>query len=160
MCARASEGALMRACVQVSVCTMLTSARRREHTKCSAFKVLFINHFIVFKPARLVTHVNRSREQWLTELAMLSTPRPLCVRSGWNSSAKGAPPSNADSPPLPVPVGSPVGMGARQHDTCTCTGTYTGTDTEMHRRADTFTPTPTDTYTHPHPHPLHTHTHV
>ena len=39
------------------------------------------------------------------ELAMLSIPRPECVRLGLNSS--GNAPPHIDSPPLPVPVGSP-----------------------------------------------------
>ena len=36
---------------------------------------------------------------------MLSMPRPECVRLGLNSS--GNAPPHIDSPPLPVPVGSP-----------------------------------------------------
>ena len=38
-------------------------------------------------------------------LAMLTTPSPLCVSDGWNSSAKGWP--QMELPPVPVPVGSP-----------------------------------------------------
>lgn len=39
------------------------------------------------------------------ELAIESTPRPVCVRFGLNSSSNGLP--QIDLPPAPVPVGSP-----------------------------------------------------
>ena len=39
------------------------------------------------------------------ELAILNIPRPVCVRLGLNSSANGD--FQYDSPPSPVPVGSP-----------------------------------------------------
>ena len=39
------------------------------------------------------------------ELAMLSIPLPWWLRNCWNSSLKAFP--QADSPPVPVPVGSP-----------------------------------------------------
>ena len=51
------------------------------------------------------------------ELAMLSTPRPLCVRFGLNSSLKASP--QTDLPPRPVPSGSPP---------CICTATTLGDD--------------------------------
>ena len=58
----------------------------------------------------------QSCEQWKTaynwdlfvfgpEFAILSTPRPVCVRFGLNSSLKASP--QTDLPPWPVPSGSP-----------------------------------------------------